>query len=191
MKSNLYYNLAYHSPYFLTEKSQYHPMIKESTKLGKSCYFTIEVLSIFINLILRSFNFVLLFTLLTNVFSGPRKSKRDRLWLIGDYGNCFLSKKDKIKKRKLLLKKSCEISNHPNVQSQFDRIMNSGNSTLRNKHHFRFDNRNSLANRIYFTLMMTSTQDDFCYSWLPPWLTSAQSLERLLLVMLVMLVMDV
>lgn len=27
------------------EKSQYHPMIKESTKLGKSCYFTIEVLS--------------------------------------------------------------------------------------------------------------------------------------------------
>ena len=87
MKSNLNYNLAYHSPYFLTEKSQYHPMIKESSKLGKSCYFTIEVLSICINLILSSFNSVLLFTLLlTNVFSGPCKFKRDRLCLIGDKG---------------------------------------------------------------------------------------------------------
>lgn len=50
MKANLYYNLAYHSPYFLTEKSQYHPMIKESTKLGKSCYFTIEVLNYMLQL---------------------------------------------------------------------------------------------------------------------------------------------
>ena len=28
---------------FLTEKSRYHPMIKESPKDGKSCYFTVEV----------------------------------------------------------------------------------------------------------------------------------------------------
>lgn len=142
MKSNLNYNLAYHSPYFLTEKSQYHPMIKESTKLGKSCYFTIEVLSICFNLILSSFNFVLLFTLLlTNVFTGPCKFKRDRQCLIGDKEKPFLSKKEKKrkKKRKFLVEKGCEISNHPNVQLQFDGIMNSGSSTPRNKHCFCFD----------------------------------------------------
>ena len=101
MKSNLNYNLAYHSPYFFTEKSQYHPTIKESTKLGKSCYFTIEVLSICFNLILSSFNFVLLFTLLlTNVFSGPCKFKRDRQCLIGDKEKPFLSKKEKKRKKK-------------------------------------------------------------------------------------------
>ena len=101
MKSNLNYNLAYHSPYFLTEKSQYHPMIKESTKLGKSCYFTIEVLSICFNLILSSFNFVLLLHYYLQMFSQVRVNSNgtDNVWLV-IRSSCFLARKKRKEKKK-------------------------------------------------------------------------------------------